>query len=546
MDTNVLYYGDNLEILRKYIPDESIDLIYLDPPFNSQASYNVLFKEPTGQPSEAQITAFEDTWHWTNEAERTYSDIVDSAPASVVEMIRSLRSFIGTNDMMAYLCMMCIRLVELRRVLKYTGSIFLHCDPTASHYLKIILDTIFGVRHFRNEIIWKRQTAHSDAKTKFCDIADIILFYVKSPSAIFQPQYGLHDPEYVRNFYRFDDHDGRGLYQLADMASPNPRPNMMYEWMDFKYPTKGWRYEKDTMQKLHNEGRIYYPKKADGSLDTAKRIRLKRYLLEQEGSIITNIWSDINLLQGSNAERQGYPTQKPEALLERIIKAGSNEGDIVLDPFCGCGTALVAAHRLNRRWIGMDITHLAISTMKWRLDKTFKSIQYKVIGEPRDLGGAKELAKQNKYQFQWWAVSLVDGKPYGDKKKGADTGIDGYLYFMDEKDKYKKAIISVKGGENVSVPMIRDLGHVIDRENAEVGLFITLYPPTKVMQTEAASKGIYTSPLNTSHPKIQILTIDELLRGKKPDIPTWGLVPHIQQDLKPKKEKAAQSSMDIS
>ena len=543
METNVLYYGDNLEILRKYIPDNSIDLIYLDPPFNSQASYNVLFKEVTGEYSEAQITAFEDTWHWTHEAEHTFNEIINSSPASVVEMIRSLRSFIGTNDMMAYLCMMTIRLVELHRVLKSTGSLYLHCDPTASHYLKVILDTTFGVQNFRNEIIWKRQTAHSDAKTKFSDVADIVLFYVKSQEAIFYPQYGLHDPEYLRKFYRFDDNDGRGLYQLADMASPNPRPNMMYEWMGFKWPTKGWRYQKETMQKLHDEGRIHYPKKEDGSLDTKKRLRLKRYLSEQEGSIITNIWSDITPLQGAGAERQGYPTQKPEALLERIILASSQEGDVVLDPFCGCGTALVAAHKLNRRWIGIDITYLAIGTMKWRLETMFPGIQYQTIGEPKDLTGAKALAEQSKYQFQWWAITVIRGKPYGDKKKGADTGIDGYIYFMDEKDKVKKAIISVKGGENISVSMIRDLGHVIDREKAEMGIFLTLSEPTKPMQAEAAGKGFYKSPLGTEHPRIQILTIEEILHKKKPDIPPW--ITPVQPAPKAKKGEGAQSKMGL-
>lgn len=271
---------------------------------------------------------------------------------------------------------------------------------------------------------------------------------------------------------------------------------------------------------------------------------LRVYFDEMPGKPLQSVWTDIPRIPNTSRERLGYPTQKPEALLERIISASSKEGDTILDPFCGCGTALVAAHRLKRKWIGIDITYLAIGTMKWRLDSLFSDIEYKVIGEPKDITGAKALAEQNKYQFQWWAVTLIHGgKPYGDKKKGADTGIDGYLYFMDEKDKLKKAIISVKGGDNISVSMIRDLGHVIDREKAGIGIFITLVNPTKPMETEAATKGFYKSPLGTEHPRIQILTIEELLHKKKPDIPPS--VAPIQAPPKTKRKEGTQVKMGL-
>ena len=406
---NTLFYGDNLKVLREYIPDESVDLIYLDPPFNSNRNYNVLFKDESGTDSEAQITAFEDTWHWTPITELAYDQLRQNAPHHVSKMIESLHEFIGPSQMMAYLVMMAARLVELHRVLKSTGSLYLHCDPTASHYLKIILDTIFQPQNYRNEIVWKRQSAHSDAKTKFADVTDTILFYAKSKEAKFNPQYGEHDPEYLETFYRFDDHDGRGRYRLDNMTSPNPRPNMMYEWLGFPCPQKGWRYQRETMQKLHDEGRIYYPRQKDGTLDTSKRPALKRYLQEQEGSIITNAWMDINPLHSSDAERLGYPTQKPLLLLERIIQASSNPDDVVLDPFCGCGTAIAAAQKLGRRWIGIDITHLSIALQKYRLQEMFPGIHFAVKGEPQDLAAANQLAQEEdgRYQFQWWALSVV-------------------------------------------------------------------------------------------------------------------------------------------
>ena len=469
METNILYYGDNLEILRKYIPDNSIDLIYLDPPFNSKATYNVLFKEPTGKPSQAQIIAFEDTWQWGIESQRVFQEIITSvtAPSKVKDMMNALLAFIGKNNMMAYLTMMCIRLLELKRVLKDTGSIYLHCDPTASHYLKILMDMIFGARNFQNEIIW-HYTVGGKSLRRFARKHDIILFYTKSKNFTFNGQ-AVGIPRKT------------GVHSFGGKIGVDEQ---------------GRRYQ----DKRTKEGKYY------------------RYYLD-EGKVPEDVWL-LESIQSQDKERLGYPTQKPEILLERIVKASSDEGDIVLDPFCGCGTTLVVAHRLKRKWIGIDITHLAISIMKWRLEKVFPGIQYKVIGEPKDLAGAEELANQNKYQFQWWAVSLIGGQPYGDKKKGTDTGIDGYCYFMDEKDKVKKAIVSVKSG-STSVKDIRDLSGVIDREKAEMGIFLTLKKPTKPMEVEAATKGFYRSPLGKDYPRIQILTIEELLQGKKPEIPPW-------------------------
>lgn len=525
METNVLYYGDNLEILRKYIPDNSIDLIYLDPPFNSNATYNILFKELTGEPSQAQITAFDDTWHWGSESEREFQEIIMHAPVNVAELITAFRNFIHQNDMMAYLVMMCIRLLELKRVLKKTGSIYLHCDSTVSHYLKILMDTIFGIDNYLNEIIWQRTGAHSDAK-RWGKVTDTILFYSRGNKYTWNSQYIEYTDEYIKERYKYVDEATGRLYWRNTMTAAGQGIARYFRGV-LKEPPSGthWRFSQEEIDRMEAEGRIYY--------SPSGMPYVKSFLDERQGKSVQCIWTDI-VMSKSGKERLGYPTQKPEALLERIIQASSNEGDIVLDPFCGCGTALVAAQKLNRPWIGIDITHLAIGIMKWRLDKMFPGITYKVIGEPKDLAGAKELAKNNKFEFQWWVVSLIGGQPYGDKKKGADTGIDGYLYFMDEKDKVKKAIISVKGG-GTSVKDIRDLGHVIDREKAEIGIFITLEQPTRPMETEAVTKGFYHSPLGKDYPRIQILTIEELLDGKAPYVPPW--VAPVQAPPKHKQEK---------
>jgi len=531
METNVLYYGDNLEILRKYIPDNSIDLIYLDPPFNSKATYNILFKEPTGEPSQAQITAFDDTWHWGKESERAFQELVNNAPMNVVELISAFRRFIHQNDMMAYLVMMCVRLLELRRVLKETGSIYLHCDTTASHYLKILMDTIFGVANFRNEISWRRSQTRSSISRIFKRSHDILLFYSKTSDYLFNLQYKDLSEASLDLYSR---EDGKGLHRLVPLVvsgKRNGETGQIWRGIDPNLYGKGgshWVTKPSNLDEYDKQGLIVWPQKAGGLP------QLKYYLEDNKGVPVTDFWDDIDIIPSSSSESMGYPTQKPESLLERMIKASSDEGDIVLDPFCGCGTALVVAQKLNRKWIGIDVTHLAIGVMKYRLKKLFPTIAFKVTGEPEDLSGAKELAKDNKYEFQWWAVSLIGGQPYGDKKKGADTGIDGYLYFMDEKDKVKKAIISVKGG-GTSVKDIRDLGHVIDREKADIGIFITLEQPTRPMETEAVTKGFYHSPLGKDYPRIQILTIEELLNGKRPDIPPW--VAPLQVPPKHKTEK---------
>jgi site-specific DNA-methyltransferase (adenine-specific) len=325
---NSLYYGDNLTVLRGCVDDESVDLVYLDPPFNSQATYNVLFRSTAGEQSRAQIEAFEDTWHWGDEAELAFDGVISSQNTDVAEMLRSMRAFLKENDVMAYLSMMAVRLIELHRVLKPTGSIYLHCDPTASHYLKILLDAIFGVGNYQNEIVWKRTTTHSDSKT-WSRVADTIFFYTKGPNFTWNTPRDPHSEQYLESKYRYDDGDGR-VYRLDNMTSPNPRPNMMYNWRGFPFPPKGWRFSKETMAGLDAEGRIWYPKKRDGSPDTTKRPQIKRYLTETSGGgVMGTIWTDISPINSQAQERLGYPTQKPQALLAR--SSTSNRPGAVAD-----------------------------------------------------------------------------------------------------------------------------------------------------------------------------------------------------------------------
>ena len=515
---NTLYYGDNLEILREYIKDETVDLIYLDPPFNSKRTYNVLFKHEDGQESQAQMAAFEDTWHWNLEAERTYHELVTEGDDNVAQMIAAMRQFIGTNQMLAYLVMMAVRLVELHRVLKPTGSLYLHCDPTASHYLKIVLDTIFGGENFINEIVWKRSYGHGDSRRSMGRSHDVIFFYVKSNQYTLTPFYHAHNPEYIKKMFRHKDR--RGMYKHENLNSPSLRPNLTYEYKGYPPPKLGWRVSRDLMEKLDAEDRLYFPPNPKG------RIKRKIYLHELKGQPMTDLWSDIRPLSAHQKERLGYPTQKPVELLRRIVETSSNKGDIILDPFCGCGTSIAAAQELDRTWIGIDVTFLATSLIKYRLKDQFPDAEYEVIGEPTTLAAAKHLALQDRFQFEWWALPLVGARPIGGKsgskkgKKGADKGVDGFINFIDDASgKPKRIIVQVKSGK-VGSATIRDLAGTTQREKAAIGILITLNKPTKPMIREAASAGFYHSDgWGQDYPKIQILTVEQLLEGKLPEMP---------------------------
>ena len=518
---NKLYFGDNLDILREYVPDESVDLIYLDPPFNSNATYNVLFKEASGEGSAAQIHAFDDTWHWNIESERAYREVVTDGPRRLADLLQAMRSFLGQNDMMAYLTMMAHRMVELHRVLKPTGSIYLHCDPTASHYLKLLMDAVFGVNNYRNEIGWVRSLPHGNVRQIFGRSRDTILFYVKSQNAIWNRSFREHRPEYISQFYRYTEPGTDRRYRLVSCINPNPnRPNLTYEWHG---NTRVWKWTRERMQKAHDDGLLVYSKNGIPSY--------KNYLDEMQGVPMQDTWADIPPLMGSSNERLGYPTQKPEALLERIILASSNEGDLVLDPFCGCGTAVAVAERLGRRWIGIDVTHLAVSLMKSRLRDTFGTqlSEYAVIGAPQDLESARALATESehdgRYQFEYWALGLVDARPGNDRRRGADAGVDGYInFFDDESGKAKTVLVQVKSG-HVQRNIIATLKGDMEREQAEMGLLVTLEPPTGPMVQEAAAAGFYVPEHfpDRQFPRVQIATIEDLLSGNGPDVPRLGL-----------------------
>lgn len=540
---NKLYFGDNLDILREHIADESVDLIYLDPPFNSDANYNVLFKETTGEQSSAQITAFEDTWHWSEDANAAYHELLSSGHEKLASLVESLHILLGPSDMSAYLVMMAQRLVELHRVLKPSGSLYLHCDPTASHYLKIVLDVIFGPRNFRNEIIWKRTSAHSSSE-RYGPVHDVILFYGKSDEKTWNPQYRPYDETYIESFYRNVDQNGR-RYTLGDLTGAGIRHgDTGEEWHGINPTSKGrhWMMVRADLDKLEANGRIYFPKKKGGIP------RGIRYLDEMPGVPLQDVWSDILPIGSQAAERLGYPTQKPESLLERIILSSSSKGDVILDPFCGCGTAVHVAEKTNRRWIGVDVTHIAITLIRHRLQDAFKSAlhPFEVIGDPKDLQSAGALALEDRYQFQWWALGLVDARPaYNDRKKGSDGGVDGVIrFFTDAKSKTpRKIVIQVKSG-HVTAGQIRDLIGVTQREKAEIGIFITLEKPTAPMNREALEAGYYTpEQFANKYRRIQIITIEELLAGKMIDYPRYSVETFKKAKSTSKGPKTEQKSL---
>ena len=528
---NRLYFGDNLKWLsdRKEFPDASVDLVYLDPPFNSNADYNVLFHEPSGSVSQAQFHAFTDTWSWADAAE-TYHAFIDNCPnVAVVELMEAFHSFLRNSPMMAYLAMMAPRLVELHRVLKESGSLYLHCDPTASSYLRLLLDGIFEAENLRNEVIWKRTIAKGLTSKRLPRNHDIILSYQKTNDAfwnedeIFQPYDETNLDEKTAGKYCHRDENGR-LYRLDSLINPNPnRPNLTYEFLGV---TRVWRWTRDRMQKAYEAGLVVQTK--PGTVPQGKR-----YLDEQRGRPLDDVWADISPLNSQAIERLGYPTQKPLALLERIITLATNPGDVVLDPFCGCGTSIHAAQKLGRQWIGIDITYLAINLIKRRLKDAFgEEIEYEEKGQPTDFAGAKQLAENDKFQFQHWALSLIGARPLKEGEgKGADRGVDGLLYFYETERKdlinrikedapvlrkdaayREKIIVQVKGG-GVGRSDVATLVGDVNNQKAAGGVLVTLDKPSKQMRTEAADAGRYSSKLwhDKDYPRIQILTVEGLL-----------------------------------
>jgi len=516
---NQLFFGDNLKILREgRIPVNSVDLIYLDPPFNSNATYNILFAEKSGEKSAAQITAFEDTWHWGDEAAAAYDDVVRGDRPRLADLLRSLYAFLGRNDMMAYLAMMAARLLELHRVLKPNGSLYLHCDQTASHFLKLILDAIFGTKNFRNEIIWQRTRVAKKQSQFWVKVHDVIFLYTKCDHALFNEQYLTHPDSYIKSHYNYIEEGTGRRYGLWDFTQKGDGPPRKFGEKEI-FPPKGkhWIWSQERIDNAIKKDKIVFTRSG--------MPRLKRYLDESKGEYIQDIWTEIFDVNAVAKERLGYPTQKPEALLERIINASSNEGDVVLDPFCGCGTTITVDERLKRRWIGIDITHLAIALIKMRLHDTFSAEElekFEVIGEPADVKSAEALAEENRFQFEWWALGLVDAAPAQDKKKRPDRGVDGVLYFQEKDDgPYHKIILQVKSG-HVSAKEVRELEGTRKQEKAEIAALLTLKPPTRAMK-EAVPADYYVSALfpDLRFPRLQILTIAELFAGKQLDYPRW-------------------------
>jgi DNA modification methylase len=552
---NKLFYGDNLDVLREKVASESVDLVYLDPPFNSNRSYNVIFgrNETTADVAAAQIQAFNDTWHWTPITDGQYQRYTQMGelPERVADALTAFWTLLGENDAMAYLVNMAPRLVELHRVLKSTGSLYLHCDPTMSHYLKILLDAIFGPNRFVNEITWKRSTAHSDSKQgarHMGRVHDTILFYTKTDGYPFTVEMTQYDEKYVAKRFVHQDSDGR-RYKDADLTAAKPGGDTSFgwrvkalvgtknwegdiaaEWQNPKpgwtykevFPSSGryWAYSRQNFQAFHEEDLLYYT-----STGTP---RLKQYADELEGVQLQDIWNDIFPVNSQAAERLGYPTQKPVALLERIVRMSSKEGDVVLDPFCGCGTTIDAAQKLNRTWMGIDITFIAVDLIQKRLQDRYPGIEgtYETFGIPRDIEGAMALFKRSPFDFERWAVSRVDARP--NEKQVGDKGVDGVARFYLDKKTFGRVLVSVKGGANIGPQFVRDLIGTVQTQKAQMGVLITMAAPTRGVLDAVDHGGTYTWPVNgQSFPLVQVITVADLLAGNRPRMPQL-MLPYIQ------------------
>jgi site-specific DNA-methyltransferase (adenine-specific) len=515
-----LYYGDNLVTLREHVADESVDLVYLDPPFNSDATYNLLFRSPSGEPSGAQAAAFVDTWRWGEEASFSFGEVM-GAGGAVAGILSCLKKSLGETDVTAYLAMMTARLIELRKKLKPAGSLYLHCDPTASHYLKIILDAVFGPEGFRSEVIWKRTSAHSGAK-RYGPVHDVLLYYARSGTHVWNPQFQDYDPQYVEAFYTHRDPEGR-RWRRSDLTGAGVRNGETGKpWRGIDVTAKGrhWSCAPQDLDRMDAEGRIHWPRKAGGMP------MLKRYLDDQPGTPLQDVWTDIPPMHNLAAERLGYPTQKPLKLMERIIQASSNPGDVVLDPFCGCGTTVHAAEALGRKWIGIDVTHYAVSLIENRIADAFPDAKVEVIGRPRDMEAARHLAARNRHQFQWWATWLLGA--HANEERG-ERGIDGLYFFKNGPFGEGIIVANVKSAAAVGPDAVRELLGAMELREATLGVLVSLNRPSARAYETAAATGLVTTA-HGKHPKVRIVLIEDLLAGHDPGLPPPHVI-HSRREL---------------
>jgi len=489
----------------------------------------VVFNAAATSDDTAQAHAFSDTWSFEGAAEAFYEVTALNQPVS--KLLEGLRQAFGDTSLLGYLSVMALRLIELHRVLKPTGSLYLHCDPTASHYLKLVLDALFGEERFLSEITWKRFTSHGNVSRNYGALSDILLFYGRGPAYTWNQVYAPFTEEYISQTFGHVDPDGR-RWQSVTLRNPGVRPNLHFAFtasngVTYQPHPNGWACDRGRLERYDREGRLHFPSKPGGAL------RLKMYLDEQSGVKLQSIWTDIPAIGARAQERLNYPTQKPLALLERIIAASSNEGDLVLDPFCGSGTAVAAAQKLGRKWCGIDITTLAVALIKRRLLEHFPDVfplaeAIPVEGFPADVAGARALAESDRYAFEHWALTLIGAAPAGGgatKKKGADRGIDGEFTWRDDQDALCRGLVSVKSG-HVNVTHIRDLIGTMGREKADLGVYVCLEEPTKPMRTEAAGAGRYKiEGMQKDFPRVQLVTVDDLLAGREPDVPRWRANP---------------------
>ena len=588
---NTLFYGDNLPILRDYIDDESVDLVYLDPPFNSNRSYNVLFRDEHGREAEAQITAFEDTWHWNAATERVYQELVAGGAPRSSGMIHALRAVDrrqpdhGLSDHDGRAAWSSCTASSSRPA----ASTCTATRPPA------ITSRSFWMRFSGRNGLLMRSVGNGQVPTatpdKVCTATDgfaISCFSTPRRQIIRgTPKYAPYDHQYLESEYRHVAADGR-RYKETDLTAAKPGGDTEYDWHVRRPAGPGIRWEADLTEEFRNprpgweykavrpyQGRYWAFSKAN-LIEFARTNRLihretgmprlMHFADEMPGVPLQDAWSDIP--PASGIQDLGYPTQKPLALLERILAASSNPGDVVLDPFCGCGTTIAAAQKLGRRWIGIDITHLSIALMKYRLKDMFGLVEkqdYAVKGEPEDLPSARQLAQDDRYQFQWWALSLVKARPVASGgpderrrtkdegksvlgpssfvgKKGADKGIDGVITFIDEAGgKAKRVLVQVKSG-HLKAGDVRDLRGTVEREGAALGVLVTLEPPTRDMQAEAAAAGVYRSPgWERDYLRLQILTITDLFNGAQVQMPPWAIT--FKQAEKTRPERTGQAGL---